>query len=39
MRLKPLVILLQIAGNLQEERLQRLNHRMKVYFDPSKLDH
>jgi hypothetical protein len=28
-----------IAGNLQEERLQRLKHRMKVYFDPSRRDH
>ncbi|NP_001137029.1 uncharacterized protein LOC100217198 [Zea mays] len=39
MRLKPLVILFRIVGNLQEERLQRLKHRMKVYFDPSRRDH
>jgi hypothetical protein len=28
-----------IAANLQEERLQRLKHRMKAYFDPSRQDH
>jgi hypothetical protein len=39
MRLKPLVILFRITGNLQEERLQRLKDSMKVYFDPSRLDH
>jgi hypothetical protein len=30
---------ISIAANLQEERLQRLKHRMKVYFDPSRRDH